>query len=141
MTDSTSTSTSPPAFTDGARLAPLALDMFDSVCPSSVMPFRVGDKWTGMVGRCLEGGPRRFTELRVPLRAVTPKVLSETLRAMERDGLLTRTPYDENPPRVEYALTPLGRTLIPLLDAARAWSETHLPQLLAARRAHERDAS
>ncbi|MDL5200924.1 helix-turn-helix domain-containing protein [Streptomyces sp. ALI-76-A] len=75
------------------------------------------------------------------LRAVTPKVLSETLRAMERDGLLTRTAYDENPPRVEYALTPLGRTLIPLLDAARIWSRTHLPHLLAARRAHERSAS
>jgi DNA-binding HxlR family transcriptional regulator len=126
---------------DGTRPAPLDPDMFDPVCPSSVMPFRVGDKWTGMVIRCLEGGPRRFTELRVPLRAVTPKVLAETLRAMERDGLLTRTAYDENPPRVEYALTPLGRTLIPLLDAARAWSETHLPHLLAARRVHERDAS
>ncbi|MEV0635692.1 helix-turn-helix domain-containing protein [Streptomyces sp. NPDC050619] len=127
--------------TDGARLAPLDPDMFHPVCPSSEMPFRVGDKWTGMVIRCLEGGPRRFTELRVPLRAVTPKVLSETLRAMERDGLLTRTPYDENPPRVEYALTPLGRTLVPLLDAARTWSDTHLPHLLAARRAHERNAS
>lgn len=117
---------------------PLDPDMFDPVCPSSAMPFRVGDKWSGMVIRCLEGGPRRFGELRVPLRAITPKVLSETLRAMERDGLLTRTTYDENPPRVEYALTPLGRTLIPLLDAARAWSEAHLPALLAARRAHER---
>ncbi|WP_398878078.1 winged helix-turn-helix transcriptional regulator [Streptomyces prunicolor] len=94
-----------------------------------------------MIVRCLEGGPRRFTELRAPLRAVTPKVLSETLRAMERDGLLTRRPYDENPPRVEYTLTPLGRSLIPLLDAARAWSETHLPHLLAARRNHRRDAS
>ena len=92
-----------------------------------------------MVVRCLEGGPRRFTELRVPLRAVTPKVLSETLRAMQRDGLLTRTAYDENPPRVEYALTPLGRSLVPLLDAARAWSGTHLPHLLAARRSHPRD--
>ncbi|MEU5889910.1 helix-turn-helix domain-containing protein [Streptomyces sp. NPDC047461] len=126
---------------DGISSAPLDPDMFDSVCPSSVMPFRVGEKWTGMVIRCLEGGPRRFNELRVPLRAITPKVLAETLRAMERDGLLTRTAYEENPPRVEYALTPLGRTLISLLDAARTWSETHLPQLLAARRLHERDAS
>ena len=57
---------------------------------------------------------------------------------MERDGLLTRTVYDENPPRVEYALTPLGRTLIPLLDAARSWSEAHLPALLAARHADRR---
>ncbi|MFI6545873.1 winged helix-turn-helix transcriptional regulator [Streptomyces prunicolor] len=129
------------AVRNALRQEPLDPDMFDPVCPSSAMPFRVGDKWAGMIIRCLEGGPRRFTELRAPLRAVTPKVLSETLRAMERDGLLTRTPYDENPPRVEYALTPLGRSLIPLLDAARAWSETHLPHLLAARRNHQRDAS
>ena len=123
--------------TDEAPLTRLDPEMFDPVCPSSAMPFRVGDKWTGMVIRCLEGGPRRFTELRVPLRSVTPKVLSETLRAMERDGLVIRTAYDENPPRVEYALTSLGRTLIPLLDAARTWSATHLPRLLAARDAHE----
>ncbi|MCI3277279.1 helix-turn-helix domain-containing protein [Streptomyces cylindrosporus] len=122
------------------RPAPLDPDMFDPLCPSSAMPFRVGDKWTGMVIRCLEDGPRRFTELRAPLRAVTPKVLSETLRAMERDGLLTRTSYDENPPRVEYTLTPLGRSLLPLLDAARTWSRTHLPLLLAARTAHEQEA-
>jgi len=108
-------------------------DMFHPACPSADVPFKVGDKWSGMVIRCLEGGPRRFTELRVPLRAVTPKVLSETLRAMERDGFLTRTAHDENPPRVEYALTPLGRTLLPLLDAAQAWSEAHLPAVLAAR--------
>ena len=124
--------------TNGGPPAPLDPEMFDPVCPSSAMPFRVGDKWSGMVIRCLEGGPRRFGELRVPLRSVTPKVLSETLRAMERDGLLTRTVYDENPPRVEYALTPLGRTLIPLLDAARSWSEAHLPALLAARDAARR---
>ncbi|MFD8719810.1 winged helix-turn-helix transcriptional regulator [Streptomyces sp. NPDC059629] len=91
-----------------------------------------------MVIRCLEGGPCRFGELRVPLGPITPKVLSETLCAMERDGLVTCTAYDENPPRVEYALTPLGRTLIPLLDAARSWSETRLPALLAARHAGRR---
>ncbi|MFD5076747.1 winged helix-turn-helix transcriptional regulator [Streptomyces sp. NPDC058371] len=115
----------------------LDADMFDPLCPSGAMPFRVGDKWTGMAIRCLEAGPRRFTELRVPLPVITPKVLSQTLRAMERDGLITRTAYDENPPRVEYALTPLGHTLIPLLDAARAWSAEHLPRLLTARRTHE----
>jgi DNA-binding HxlR family transcriptional regulator len=88
-----------------------------------------------MVIRCLEGGPRRFTELRGPLRASTPKVLSETLRARERAGLLLRTTYDENPPRVAQALTPLalGRTLTPLLGAARIWSPIHLPHLHAAR--------
>ncbi|MHC5906340.1 winged helix-turn-helix transcriptional regulator [Streptomyces sp. S6] len=116
-------------------------DMFHPACPSADVPFKVGDKWSGMVVRCLEAGPRRFTELRVPLRGVTPKVLSETLRAMERDGFLSRTAYDENPPRVEYALTPLGRTLLPLLDAAQAWSEANLPAVLAARATSVSDAS
>ncbi|WP_285578284.1 winged helix-turn-helix transcriptional regulator [Actinoallomurus iriomotensis] len=110
---------------------------FDPRCPSSDIPVQIGGKWTGMVVRCLQSGPRRFTELREPLRGVTPKVLTETLRAMERDGLVTRTVHDENPPRVEYALTPLGRSLVPLIDAARAWSEEHLPDLLRARETYE----
>ncbi|CAG6391074.1 helix-turn-helix transcriptional regulator [Streptomyces cocklensis] len=116
---------------------PLDPEMFDPICPSSAMPIQIGDKWTGMVVLCLEEGPRRFTELRVPLGGVTPKVLTQTLRAMERDGLLTRTAYDENPPRVEYELTELGRSLFSLIAAARAWSRDHLPALLAARAAHE----
>ncbi|MGW4462603.1 winged helix-turn-helix transcriptional regulator [Micromonospora sp. NPDC004704] len=116
---------------------PLDADMFDPMCPSGALPFQIGDKWTGMVVLCLEHGRRRFSEIRVPLRAVTPKVLTQTLRAMERDGLVTRTAYDENPPRVEYELTPLGRSLLTLIDAARTWSRQHLPELLEARAAHE----
>ncbi|GAA0976124.1 helix-turn-helix domain-containing protein [Acrocarpospora macrocephala] len=116
---------------------PLDPDMFDPVCPSSAMPFQIGDKWTGMIVRCLAAGPRRFTELRVPLRTITPKVLTATLRAMRRDGLVTRTAYDENPPRVEYELTELGRSMLILIDAACAWSEQYLPAILEARRASE----
>jgi DNA-binding HxlR family transcriptional regulator len=108
--------------------------MFDPVCPSSALPFRIGDKWTGMIVLCLEQGPRRFTEIKAPLGAVTPKVLTRTLRTMERDGLVTRTVYAENPPRVEYELTPLGRTLLSLIDTVRAWSREHLPALMEARR-------
>jgi DNA-binding HxlR family transcriptional regulator len=116
---------------------PLDPEMFDPICPSSALPVQIGDKWTGMVVLCLEGGRRRFNELRGPLRGITPKVLTQTLRAMERDGLVTRTAYDENPPRVEYELTPLGRSLLTLIEAARAWSEDHLPALLRAREAHD----
>ena len=107
--------------------------MFDPMCPSSALPFQIGDKWTGMVVVCLEHGPRRFGEIQAPLRAITPKVLTETLRAMERDGFVTRTAYPENPPRVEYELTPLGRSLLILVEAARAWSRDHLAELLAVR--------
>ncbi|WP_428964264.1 winged helix-turn-helix transcriptional regulator [Micromonospora fluostatini] len=118
---------------------PLPPDLFHPACPGVGLPVQIGDKWTGMVLRCLASGPRRFTELRSALRGVTPKVLTETLRAMRRDGLLTRTEYPENPPRVEYALTPLGRSLLDLLDAARRWSDAHLPEVLAARRAYTGD--
>ncbi|GAA2331666.1 winged helix-turn-helix transcriptional regulator [Streptomyces violaceusniger] len=119
---------------------PLDPDMFDPMCPSSAMPIQIGDKWTAMVVLCLEDGPRRFNELRGPLRGITPKVLAQTLRAMERDGLVTRTAYDENPPRVEYELTMLGHSLFTLIAAARAWSREHLPSLLAARASYEASA-
>lgn len=107
-------------------MVPLDAGMFDPRCPSGDVPFRIGDKWTAMVVLCLVDGPRRFSELRVPLRRITAKVLAETLRAMERDGYVTRVAYDENPPRVEYELTPHGRSLLPLIDAVRAWSAEYL---------------
>ncbi|WP_342752337.1 helix-turn-helix domain-containing protein [Actinokineospora auranticolor] len=115
---------------------PLDPDMFDPACPSSAVPIRIGDKWTALVVVCLADGPRRFSELRVPMRRVTPKVLTETLRAMERDGMLTRTQYPEIPPRVEYELTELGRSLLDLVAACRTWGDKHLADVLAARAAH-----
>lgn len=113
--------------------APLDPQMFHPLCPSSALPIQIGDKWTGMIVVCLQDGPRRFNELRVPLAGITAKVLARTLRAMQRDGLVTRTVYDENPPRVEYALTPLGRSLFTLIEAARAWTRENLQTLLRER--------
>lgn len=122
----------------GPSPKPLTADMFDPECLNRAMPIRFEAKWGWLIIRCLEGGPRRFSELRVPLARVTPKVLSESLRAMERDGLITRTPYPENPPRVEYALTDLGRSLLGPMDAACEWGRRHLGRLLDAREAYER---
>lgn len=103
-------------------------------CGSDRLPVQVGDKWTAKILICLEHGPRRFSELQVPLRAVTPKVLTESLRAMERDGLLTRTAHeDEMPRRVVYELTPLGRSLFEPLAAQCAWTRAHLAELQLAR--------
>ncbi|MEV4185861.1 winged helix-turn-helix transcriptional regulator [Streptosporangium canum] len=115
---------------------PLDPQMFDPACPSSITPIRIGDKWTAMIVICLEDGPRRFSEFLVPLHHVTPKVLTETLRALERDGMVTRTAYPEIPPRVEYELTPLGRSLLDLVDACRTWGDKHLSQLIEARDAY-----
>ncbi|MEV6597988.1 helix-turn-helix domain-containing protein [Actinoplanes sp. NPDC051346] len=94
--------------------------MFDPVCPSDLSPFRVGDKWADMVIRCLEHGPRRFSELRVPLRGITAKALTKSLRALERDGLIGRTIHPGPTRRVEYELTPLGRSLLTPMAAAAA---------------------
>jgi DNA-binding HxlR family transcriptional regulator len=106
-------------------------------CTHVTAPVRIGDKWTGKIIKCLEGGPRRFSELRVPLRGITSKVLTESLRAMQRDGMITRTVYAEIPPRVEYELTPLGRTLLKPMAACCEWSAAYLPELLEARDAYE----
>jgi len=115
--------------------------MFDPQCPSRTMPIKVGDKWAAMIIRCLEDGLRRFSELRVPLSRVTPKVLTESLRALERDGFVTRTAHPGHPPHVEYELTPLGRTLLTPLADACAWAHEHGDRLHAARADYGRRAS
>jgi DNA-binding HxlR family transcriptional regulator len=116
---------------------PLPADLFDELCPSSLNPIRFGDKWAALIIRCLEDGPRRFSELRVPLSRVTPKVLTQSLRALERDGLLVRAVRPETTRHVEYELTALGRSLLEPMAAACAWTAEHWDQLLDAREAHD----
>jgi DNA-binding HxlR family transcriptional regulator len=109
--------------------------MFDSVCPSDLSPIRIGDKWTGMIVRCLEHGPRRFSELRLPLRGITAKVLTTSLRTLERDGLIKRTSHPGPVRRVEYDLTPLGRSMLQPMAAACTWAQERWEELLDAREA------
>ncbi|MER7212494.1 helix-turn-helix domain-containing protein [Streptosporangium sp. NPDC000239] len=115
---------------------PLDPDMFAG-CRNIVPPMRMHNKWALKIMVCLEPGRRRFSELQVPLRGITPKVLTESLRAMERDGFVTRTAYPGVPPRVEYELTDLGRSLLGPMDAWCRWSEEHLTELEAAREAYD----
>ncbi|MGW0779696.1 winged helix-turn-helix transcriptional regulator [Streptomyces sp. NPDC002913] len=118
---------------------PLDPEMFTGCSSPAVSPLRIGGKWTPKIIRCLETGPRRFSELEVPLRGITPKVLTETLRSMERDGLVTRTVGDGVPARVDYELSALGRTLLGPMDACCAWAAAHLTELRDAREAYEGD--
>ncbi len=98
---------------------------------------RIGDRWTVLIVGVLGDGTRRFSELRDAIGGITPKVLTQTLRALERDGLVTRKVYPEVPPRVEYTLTDLGRELITPIGVIRAWAEQHMVQVLAARARHD----
>ncbi|AUG81624.1 HxlR family transcriptional regulator [Kitasatospora sp. MMS16-BH015] len=110
-----------------------AYNVMAATCPSRTVLHRIGARWTVFVVNALEDGPRRFTELKTHIRGITPKALTETLRSLEADGLISRQEYPENPPRVEYALTPLGDSLLVPLRAVRQWAEAHVPDIEAAR--------
>ncbi|ATY10901.1 transcriptional regulator [Amycolatopsis sp. AA4] len=116
---------------------PLPPDLFEELCPSSLVPVRFGDKWSALVLRCLEDGPRRFSELRVPLHRVTPKVLTQTLRGLERSGLVSRTAHEDPALGVEYALTPLGRSLLEPMQVVYGWVAEHWEELLEAQERYD----
>ena len=95
---------------------------------------RIGDKWTVLVVELLADGPVRFNELRRTIGNISQRMLTLTLRGLERDGLVTRTVYPTIPPRVEYELTKLGRTLREPLVAVADWARKHRPAILEARK-------
>lgn len=95
------------------------------VCPVETTLQLIGDRWKVLIIRDLLDGPKRFGELKKSVGAITQKVLTAQLRAMEANGLLTRTAYAEVPPRVEYALTDTGRSLRPILEAMGAWGQSY----------------
>ncbi|MFE0100626.1 winged helix-turn-helix transcriptional regulator [Streptomyces sp. NPDC059009] len=97
-------------------------DIYGLLCPGrAVFELLAGNKWSGLAITALEDGPRRFGELKRRLEGVSPKVLTQTLRRLEESGLVTRTVYAEVPPRVEYALTELGRGALEPLAHLRTW--------------------
>jgi DNA-binding HxlR family transcriptional regulator len=119
-----------------------AANVLDPDCPSRVVFQRIGDKWASLVIQVLTKGPVRFSELRKMVHVVTPKVLTQTLRSLERDGLITRKVYAQVPPRVDYTLTDLGRSLLAPLSQLREWAENNVPAIIDARDAYDevRDA-
>ena len=90
-------------------------------CPVAMTVQVIGSKWKLLIMRNLLVRPWRFNELQKNLEGISQKVLTDSLRSMEADGIITRTVYPEVPPRVEYALSPLGETMRPILDAMQAW--------------------
>ena len=92
-------------------------------CPVATTVQVIGSKWKLLIMRNLLARPWRFNELHKDLEGISQKVLTDSLRSMEADGIITRTVYPEVPPRVEYALSPLGETMRPILDAMQAWGK------------------
>lgn len=112
--------------------------LFDPLCPTRTVLDRIGDKWSVLVLLTLREGRLRFTDLKKAIGGVTPRVLTQTLRAMERDGLLTREVFAEVPPRVEYELTPLGHSLEYPISVIASWAEQHVSQILHSRECHDK---
>jgi DNA-binding HxlR family transcriptional regulator len=110
---------------------------FNALCPTRLVLNRIADKWTVLVMILLESEVKRFSELKREIGGISQKMLTQTLRNLERDGLVTRTVYATVPPKVEYALTPLGHTLKDMLYAIKTWSEANINEVLAAHKNYD----
>jgi len=108
-------------------------NVYSERCPTRVVLDRIADKWTVLIVGALDDRTKRFGELRRQIGGVSQKMLTQTLRGLERDGIVARTVYASVPPKVEYSLTKLGRTLVGILEAIREWSEKNIQDVLKAR--------
>ncbi|SEM94625.1 transcriptional regulator, HxlR family [Gemmobacter aquatilis] len=110
---------------------------FHAECPTRALFDQIADKWSIMILAVLEQGPQRFNTIRRALEGVSQKSLTQTLRRLERNGLVTRRVLATSPVAVEYALSPLGETLIPPFRALYHWVKTSIPAVNAARAAFD----
>jgi DNA-binding HxlR family transcriptional regulator len=111
---------------------------YDATCPTRRILDRIGDRWTVLIIGALGDGDARFSELRRRVDGISQKMLTQTLRGLERDGLVSRTVYPEVPVRVEYSLTGAGRTLLEPLSALRTWAIEHLSDVSASQDVYDR---
>lgn len=107
-----------------------AWDVYKATCPTRLVLNCIADKWAVLVVGMLLGGTRRFGELRKSIEGVSQKMLTQTLRSLERDGIVSRRVFASVPPKVEYTLTPLGLSLARIVDELRQWSESNIEQVL-----------
>lgn len=112
-------------------------DPLSQDCPTRVMVDQLADKWSVCILLALAQGPVRFNELKRTVEGVTQKMLGQTLRRLEANGIVERRAYPTMPMRVEYEVTALGRTLIPIIEALRSWTVTHYPAVAKARQDFE----
>lgn len=131
----------PTAAHTGAQHTPnqLPANVLSINCPSRAVLRHLTDRWTPLIVTVLAAGePVRFKDLKTQVEGISPKVLTETLRSMERDGLIERLVTASVPPRVDYRLTELGTSTVEPLTAVRLWAETHLAEIQANRERYNR---
>ncbi|MFG2458532.1 winged helix-turn-helix transcriptional regulator [Streptomyces sp. NPDC048523] len=112
-------------------------DAFIKDCPTNQLLDRLSDKWVSLVVSALSTGPMRYSDLSRRIAGVSPKMLTQTLRSLERDGILTRTVTPSVPVRVDYELSALGHSLAGLLTAVKRWAETHIEEVHEARERYD----
>jgi len=112
-------------------------DAFLAQCPSRQLLDRISDKWVTLVLAALERRPLRYSQLARTIAGVSQKMLTQTLRTLERDGLLTRTVTPTVPVTVTYELTELGRSLQAVIKGLKSWAESHMDEVLSARSSYD----
>ncbi len=113
-------------------------DVYNSKCPTRLVLDRIADKWTVLVMTILESGPVRFNTLRRRIDGLSQKMLAQTLKQLERDGLVSRTAFATVPVTVEYALTPLGTTLTATIKPLAAWAQKHIREVERAQQRYDK---
>jgi DNA-binding HxlR family transcriptional regulator len=113
-------------------------DVYDSNCPTRLVLDRIADKWAVLVLGLLAAGPQRFNQLRRRIEGLSQKMLSHTLKSLERDGLVHRRAIATVPVTVEYSITPLGRTLADTVDGLRVWAEAHIAEVQRAQKRYDK---
>lgn len=116
-------------------------DPYQRDCPSRRLLDRIGDRWTVLIVGALDSGPRRFTEIATEVDGISQKMLTQTLRSLERDGFVKRTAYAVVPPHVEYELTELGRSLQHPLRALERWAIENMDGVVERQGAYERQSA
>ena len=116
-----------------------AYNAYLAECPSRQVLDAISDKWVTLVLTALADGPQRYSDLSRRIAGVSQKMLTQTLRRLERDGLLTRTITPAVPVRVDYQLTSLGETILPVVAAIKRWSEAHIDEIHAARADYDQE--
>lgn len=116
-------------------------NVFNGKCPTRVVLDRIGDKWAVLILILLHEEPLRFNELRRRIDGISQKMLSQTLKSLERDGLVSRAAFPTVPVTVEYRITPLGMTLHRAVEGLRVWAESHLGDVADAQRRYDSGAT